>query len=162
MNADGSGQAAQAAMEARHQRSLFSTYVALQQLAEEMRGIATRGLSPANAAGQMTPLPEAEWKSLEEELRAVLADAREIVAQHAPALLEEHERPRALTHTRSWIDMVLSRAQGLVDDMDPERLAGKYGAIEAPEAAEIGGHITRMREGLAHLRTQVSRKGGRR
>jgi hypothetical protein len=145
-------------MEERHRRSLFSTYVALQQLAEEMRGIAARGFSPANTAGQVTPLPEAEQETLEQELQALLADARAVVAEHAPALLAEHERPRALAQTRSWIDVLLSRAEGLVDDMDPTRLGSKYGALAAKEAAEIGDRTRQMRERLSRLRAQVGRK----
>jgi hypothetical protein len=148
-------------MEPQHQRSLLSTYVTLQQLVEEVRSIAARGLSPANAAGRMTPLPAPEREKLEEELNALMAEARALVERHAPALLAEHERARAVGHTRSWIDVLLGRMGALVDDMDPERLTKKYGALEPSEAEELAPRLASLRSRLRRLHRTETRSRSR-
>jgi hypothetical protein len=139
-------------MEPQHQRNLFSTYVTLQQLVEEVRSIAARGLSPANAAGQMTPLPAAEREKLDAELDALVAEVRSLVERHAPALLAEHERPRRVGHTRAWIDVLLGRVEGLVEELEPERLAKKYGALETADVDELTPRVTSLRNRLSRLR----------
>jgi len=139
-------------MEERHQRSLMSIYATLQQLVEEVRAIAERGVSPSNPAGLMTPLPPPERAQVDSGLDALLADARSIVAHHAPALLAEHERPRAVAHTRSWIDALLGRIESLVDDMDPRRLSRKYGALTSEEIADLEPRIAALHEHLRRLR----------
>jgi hypothetical protein len=139
-------------MEPQHQRSLLSTYVTLQQLVEEVRSIAARGLSPANAAGQMTPLPAPEREQLDRELDALVAEVRAVVERYAPALLAEHERPRVVGHTRAWIDVLLGRVGGLLDDLDPERLEKKYGALEPPEVQDLTPRVTALRDRLHRLR----------
>jgi hypothetical protein len=148
-------------MEPQHQRSLLSIYVTLQQLAEEVRSIAVRGLSPANAAGRMTPLPAPEREKLEAELDALMAEARALVERHAPALLLEHERARAVGHTRSWIDVLLGRMGALVDDLDPERLAKKYGALEAPEIEDLASRLASLRSRLHRLHRAETRSRSR-
>ena len=139
-------------MEGRHQRSLMSIYATLQQLVEEVRAIASRGVSPANSAGLMTPLPPPERARVDAGLDALLAEARAVVAHHAPTLLAEHERPRAVAHTRSWIDALLSRVESLVDDMDPQRISNKYGALSPEEIADLGPRLDAMREQLRQMR----------
>jgi hypothetical protein len=139
-------------MEGRHQRTLMSIYATLQQLVEEVRAIAGRGVSPSNSAGLMTPLPPPDRARVESGLDALLADARALVAQHAPALLAEHERPRAVSHTRSWIDALLGRVESLVDDMDPQRLSRKYGALTPEEIADLEPRIAAIREHLRRMR----------
>jgi hypothetical protein len=139
-------------MEDRHQRTLMSIYATLQQLAEEVRAIAARGVSPSNAAGLMTPLPSPERAEVERGLDALLADARGIVRHHAPGLLAEHERPRAVAHTRSWIDALLGRIESLLDDMEPRRLSRKYGALTPEEIADLEPRIAALHEHLRRLR----------
>jgi hypothetical protein len=139
-------------MEDRHQRTLMSIYATLQQLVEEVRAISGRGVSPSHSAGLMTPLPPPERARVESGLDAILADARGIVAEHAPSLLAEHERPRAVAHTRSWIDALLGRVESLVDDMDPRRLSQKYGALTPEEIADLEPRLRAIREHLRRLR----------
>jgi hypothetical protein len=139
-------------MESRHQRSLMSIYATLQQLVEEVRAIAGHGVSPSNSAGVMTPLPPPDRARLESGLDGLLAEARSLVSQHAPALLAEHERPRAVSHTRSWIDALLGRVESLVDDMDPRRLSQKYGALTPEEIADLEPRIAALRERLRRMR----------
>jgi hypothetical protein len=141
-------------MEGRHQRTLLSIYATLQQLVEEVRAIASRGVSPTGAAGLMTPLPPPERAQVESGLDRVLAEARSLVAEHAPALLAEHERPRAVTHTRSWIDALLGRVESLVEDMDPHRLSRKYGSLTPEEIADLEPRIAALREQLRRMRGQ--------
>lgn len=145
-------------MEPRHQRSLMSVYVTLQQLAEEVRAIVSRGVSPAHAAGQMAPLPPPERERLEAGLDAVVAEARALVERHAPALLAEHERPRPLSHTRSWVEALLGRIEGQIDDLDPQRLSRKYGALSEEEMADLQPRVAALRNLLARLRAEMARK----
>jgi hypothetical protein len=133
----------------------MSIYATLQQLVEEVRAIAGRGVSPSNSAGVMTPLPPPDRAHLESGLDALLSDARALVAHHAPALLAEHERPRAVAHTRSWIDALLGRVESLVDDLDPHRLSQKYGALSSEEIADIEPRIAALREHLRRMRGEA-------
>jgi hypothetical protein len=138
-------------MENRHQRHLFATYLALLQLAEEIRTLATRGATPGGAARRMPPLPDAEWVDLERDLHALLSQVRAAVERHAPAMLAEHESPSSTAATRRWVAVLLGRAADLATEFEPERVARRFGAIAAEEADDLGAVAAAIRAEVDRL-----------
>src|SRR2546430_2559202 len=100
-------------MESQHQRHLFATYLAMLQLVEEIRPLATRGVTPGGAARRMRPLPAEEWATIERDLQALLEPIRAVVERHASPLLAGHERAGSAAVTRRWVAVLLGRAADL-------------------------------------------------
>src|SRR5438552_3293683 len=120
-------------MDSQHQRHLFATYLALVQLAEEIRTLALRGIAPGAAARRLPPLPEEEWAALEPDLQALLDEARAAVARYASPMLEGHERATSRAATRRWIAVLLGRAADLAAELEPDRISRRFGEIHDEE-----------------------------
>jgi hypothetical protein len=138
-------------MENQHQRHLFATYLALLQLGEEIRTLATRGATPGGAARRLPTLPAEEWSGIERDLDAVLAIARAGIARHAPELLAGHERGASVVATRRWIALLLGRGTDLATEFEPERMARRFGPIAESETADLRALTTELRDGVGRL-----------
>jgi hypothetical protein len=138
-------------MESQHQRHLFATYLALLQLVEEIRTLATRGATPGGAARRMEPLPREEWSVLERDLEALLADVRAVVERHAGTLLAGHERAASADATRRWVAVLLGRGADLAVEFEPDRIARRFGEMSDAEADELRAVTAEIKDGIDRL-----------
>jgi hypothetical protein len=138
-------------MESQHQRHLFATYLALLQLAEEIRTLATRGMTPGGAARRMQPLPADEWAAIERDLGALLAEVRSAVERHAAPMLAGHERTAAATATRRWVAVLLGRAADLTIEFEPDHIMRRFGDMDAAEADDLRALAGHLKSGVNAL-----------
>src|SRR5262245_28559390 len=141
-------------MESQHQRHLFATYLALLQLGEEIRTLATRGVTPGGAARRMRPLPAEEWAGIERDLHGLLETVRRAVERHAGALLEGHERAGSAAATRRWVAVLLGRGVDLAAEFEPDRITCRFGAMNADETEDLRALKRQLDAGLERLLEQ--------
>jgi hypothetical protein len=145
-------------MENQHQRHLFATYLALLQLGEEIRTLATRGATPGGAARRLPSLPAAEWAEIEQELDRLLGIARAGIERHAADLLAGHERGASVAATRRWVAVLLGRGADLATEFEPERMSRRFGPMSEREADDLRALTTALKEGVERLLARCQEK----
>jgi hypothetical protein len=145
-------------MQSQHQRHLFATYLAMLQLAEEIRTLATRGVTPGGAARRMRPLPAEEWAAIERDLHDLMDGVRAVLERHARPLLEGHERAGSAATTRRWVAVLLGRAADLTTEFEPERVGRRFGELAPGEAADLSALTEQLNAGLERLLARCEEK----
>jgi len=122
-----------------HKSHLVSTYTTVLQHLAEVRQVAVEGKTPAGA--RATPLPEPERERLLAILDALMSQLRELVEKYVPEWQTASQAAGGLAATKMWVSVLLGTAEGLLEDMLPERMSRRYGAIDAAQAADMGRRV---------------------
>jgi ElaB/YqjD/DUF883 family membrane-anchored ribosome-binding protein len=133
-----------------HQSHLVSTYTTVLQHFQEIRQAAA-GRSPGG--GRVTPLPKPAQEALSSDLDQIAARLEQIVSSLAPDWRRSAQGggPGA---TRMWISVLLRTVEELIEDLLPDRMSKRYGAL-APEEAE---RLARQAEQVLALLRQTMRR----
>ena len=119
--------------------------------AEEIRTLATRGMTPGGAARGMQPLPDTEWAALERDLASLMGEIRAAVERHAASMLAGHERTATPAATRRWIAVLLGRAADMAMEFEPDHIGRRFGELEAAEAADLRAVAERLKGDVERL-----------
>jgi hypothetical protein len=123
-------------MEEQHRSHLASTYTTVLQHLAEIAQVVSEGKTPAGA--RVTPLPEPQRARLLAILDGLAARLRELVETLVPEWQTASREVGGLAATRMWVSVLLGTVEGLLEDVTPERMSRRYGAMIAADAEDVG------------------------
>lgn len=106
---------------------LVALYLTAKELTEEIEVVAIQGVIRDGSGRPTTPLPEREWVVAECRMRQIREALRRVVRQHAGDLLPSCEDRTRVSRTRDWILGRLDELEELLQDLEAERVAERWG-----------------------------------
>lgn len=142
-----------------HRARLIASLSSFEDAIADITTIAREGRSPTSGS-RLTPLPDQEWKKLNEILTRARQRLLQAVHAFAPSYLTEREEPESLAGTLFRLAILLrTLEEETVDNLHPDRLASRYGPLSSAEAEtlrqlteDLRRDVREARELLDHLR----------
>ncbi|MCS6950037.1 MAG: hypothetical protein NZ520_06215 [bacterium] len=117
-----------------HRRHLYALLVQLEDTVHRITQAGWMGISPSGGGQRLTPLPEAQWRPLQDALDRLVRSYRDVLQPLVPELTGRHDQPEPLETTCYWLRFLLSGLRdALLPELDPERIERRYGALSEEE-----------------------------
>ncbi len=144
-------------MRDQHRTHIVSTWSTVGQRLDEVRQVITRGRTPGGTA--VAPLP----KPVQDELLQVLDEfegrLKKFVHQYAPSHPSSGEQPADWGAARMWVSVLLRTIQELIEDLLPQRMGKRYGALPPERAKDVERSVEAMLDSLRRAITACDKIG---
>ena len=130
-----------------HKSHLVSTYTTVVQHLQEIRQAAA-GRPPGG--GRTAPLPKPAQERLSASLDGIARRLERIVSSSVPDWRQSAEGG-GLGATRMWISVLLGTVEELVEDLLPDRMTRRYGALARQDTEGLERELKQVLESLREI-----------